>query len=203
MTGAAISGSVYAMDPFLIFGLGNPGREYEHTYHNAGALCVAALKESLQDDGGGPKSSAAGMKIEKHFWYCKFPPGIILAGVDPAASLYMNESGLAVREALAYFKLPPERLVLLHDDSDLPLGDWRLETDRGAAGHHGVESAIQILGTTVFWRGRIGIRPAEAEGARRKAGDFVLKPISEEDQRLLAGVFKELGAKILALGSAQ
>jgi len=177
----------------LLFGLGNPGREYEHTYHNVGLLAVLALYGQLAE----PDAHTA-PKTEKHFWHRKYP-GLVLAGTAPDAGLFMNESGRVVEEALAYFKLIPKQLILTHDDSDLPLGTWKLEAERGDAGHHGVESTIQTLGTNTFLRGRIGIRPREIEGIRRKAGEFVLKTISKEDAALLEGVFKELGEKILSL----
>ena len=173
----------------IIFGLGNPGQEYENTYHNVGLLAVLFLAEKI--DGLGS------LKKERHFWYRK-SADLILAGTDPNAKLYMNESGIVVEEALSYFKLTPEDLILAHDDSDLPLGAWKLESERGAAGHHGVESTMQVLGTNTFTRARIGIRPEEIEGVRRKAGEFVLKPISKKDHEVLENVYAELNAKILS-----
>jgi PTH1 family peptidyl-tRNA hydrolase len=173
----------------LIFGLGNPGQEYENTYHNVGLLAVLSLAGKIEDLGS--------LKKEKHFWYRK-SSDLILAGTDPEAKLYMNESGVVVEEALSYFKLSPNDLILAHDDSDLPLGTWKLESERGAAGHHGVESTMHVLGTNTFTRARIGIRPEEIEGVRRKAGEFVLKPISKKDQEVLEKVYAELGAKVLS-----
>jgi PTH1 family peptidyl-tRNA hydrolase len=181
------------MDPLLlVFGLGNPGKEYETTYHNAGILALGALQSMSSDE------RSAERKKEKHFEYRKHG-GIIFAAAARGGELFMNESGIPVEEALAYFKIPPGRLVLLHDDSDLPIGTYKLEKNRGAAGHHGVESVIAKIGRQDFWRGRIGIRPAEPEDRRRKAEEFVLKTISAEDMALLEAEFGPLGKDILAL----
>lgn len=179
--------------PLLVFGLGNPGREYEHTYHNTGLLALRAV-ENIATGG----SSGAGGSAEKHFRYHKHG-GVIIAQTAPDAELYMNQSGTPVQEALAYFKIPSDHLVVLHDDSDLQLGDWKLEYGRGAAGHHGVESVIAALGTKNFWRGRIGIRPPEPEDRRRKAEEFVLKTISSEDDLILVKTLEALGEAVLKL----
>lgn len=178
----------------LVFGLGNPGREYKNTYHNAGRMALQALQDLLEEKGqtGRLKAQAP------YFWYRKFA-GAVLAGAS--SDLYMNQSGRAVGAALGFFKLGPEDLVLLHDDSDLVLGDWKLEKGRGAAGHHGVESVIQALDTKDFWRGRIGIRPPEPAGPppgrkRRKADEFVLSPVNAADRKVLEAACQRLAEKV-------
>ncbi len=93
----------------------------------------------------------------------------------------MNESGSAVARPL---RTSPSTLLLIHDDSDLPLGSYRLMFGRGAAGHHGVESVIKALGTKEFWRLRVGVRPslpksAKGDASRLPAGRFVLRPMSK------------------------
>lgn len=177
------------MSDLLVFGLGNPGEEYEFTYHNAGLIALSHMREKLE------KEVHAAIKAGHSFAYWKYGH-LILAAASPAAEIFMNNSGLPVRETLGFFKLAPERLVVLHDDSDLPVGEFKLEFGRGAAGHHGVESVIKELGTQEFWRGRIGIRPAE-EGHRRKAEEFVLKNIKKEDAETLNQVFQMLETKVM------
>lgn len=188
------------MAPYLIVGLGNPGKEYARTFHNAGFLALLALRQKLEEE------APAALRHHGHFWYRKYGK-IILAGYVPEdheageRALFMNESGRAVREALDFFKVRPEKLVVLHDDSDLALGDCRLEFGRGPAGHHGVESVIEHLGTNQFWRGRIGIRPESAEGRRPKAGEFVLKNAGAAEEELLRGSFGKLCAEIITLAA--
>ncbi len=187
--------------PLLVFGLGNPGPEYANTYHNAGLLALLGLEAVLEAGSHAEISSPA----RASFWYRKYPQLILCGSVphpdnphsgDP--ELYMNESGTAVQEALAFFKVPAKSLVVLNDDSDLGIGEWKLDFGRGAAGHHGVESVIAMLGTQDFARGRIGIRPAEREDAPRlKAGDFVLRPIREEDKAPLQRAASELAKKLM------
>jgi PTH1 family peptidyl-tRNA hydrolase len=99
---------------------------------------------------------------------------------------FMNESGKAARALLAHVRRNPDVLAVFHDDADLAQGTVAIEFGRGAAGHHGVLSIIQALGSQDFWRVRIGIRPptetARPHGAqgRTPAGDFVLTAMSED-----------------------
>jgi PTH1 family peptidyl-tRNA hydrolase len=114
---------------------------------------------------------------------------------------YMNESGGFVKKALQKQGIKPEELFLIHDDSDLNLGKYKIAFGRGAAGHKGVESVIKALKTKDFWRLRIGIRPIGPTGPiglirrigrRKKAGDFVLKKISPRNRETLEKLFEEI-----------
>ena len=149
----------------LIIGLGNPGKEFENTYHNAGALFVNYLKKF--------KSSVIGHKLL-------------------VSDSYMNLSGRFVKRVLKKYKTKPGELLLIHDDSDIPLSKYKFSFGRGSAGHKGVESAINALGTENFWRLRIGIRPKAGPPRRVKAGDLVLKKISPKDLKTLGGLFGEI-----------
>jgi PTH1 family peptidyl-tRNA hydrolase len=159
----------------LIVGLGNPDKKYANTYHNAGFLFLDYLAKNQQISN------------------FQFP--IIKSEV------YMNESGRFVAKVLKKHNVKPENLLIVHDDSDLTLGNYKLSFGQSAAGHHGVESIQTTLKTKNFWRLRIGIRPsaaaALAKGNRRlKAGEFVLKKISTEHQKLLKEVFEKAALKI-------
>lgn len=167
--------------PRLIIGLGNPGKEYENTYHNAGARALAAIAASLEHDG------APRWEVHKK----RFASARIAGWIFVKPFAFMNESGAAVREAVRKFNASPENIVLLHDDSDLPLGTWKVSRGRGAAGHHGVESAIAALGTNNFARIRIGIRP-EHERVRSRAENFVLKPITKSAAAILEKTFASI-----------
>jgi len=154
----------------LIVGLGNPEKEYEFTYHNAGALVLRRLREEFKADFGPVEKS-------KYFNFSK--------GVDPETgdnlvflwpATYMNESGIAVRAALKFFKVKPADLIVFHDDSDLPMGAVKISESPNAAGHHGLMSIQKELGVDNFRRLKIGVRDPK-EKKRRKAEEFVLKTI--------------------------
>lgn len=145
----------------LIVGLGNPDEEYENTYHNVGHLAVDFLNEELKTKNQGIKTN-----------------------------VYMNESGRFVNAALKKYRLKPEELLIIHDDSDIELGKYKLSFGRGSAGHKGIQSIISALGDKNFWRLRIGIRPIN-EKIRRKAEKIVLKTISKTDKETLRTVFEE------------
>lgn len=101
-----------------------------------------------------------------------------------------------MHDALQFFKESPKNLIIIHDDSDLALGTYTIETGRGAAGHHGVESIMQHIDSKQSMRVRIGIRDI-TEPVRRKAEDFVLHPITKEHLEILYRVFAELREKLM------
>jgi PTH1 family peptidyl-tRNA hydrolase len=167
--------------PRLIIGLGNPGKEYEKTYHNVGILFI---------ENKIPPNSKFQIPNSKNFEHLKTN---ILILVKPKT--FMNESGKAVKEAIKYFKVKPEELLIVHDDSDIELGKYKISFGRGSAGHKGVQSIIDALGAKNFWRLRIGIGKAESErrqAMEKKAGEFVLKKITKEDLKILEKVFEEI-----------
>lgn len=177
------------MQRTLLIGLGNPGEKYAGTYHNAGWELLNFLKIKLEE-----KHGAANVKDGKGFHFYQYGD---LSLIYP--NTYMNLSGEAVKAALAWFHKRPEDVVVFHDDSDLAVGEYK-ETEGGAAGHHGIESILEAVNDSPVLRVRIGIRdPREKSGEhpRRKAGSFVLKPISKSDQEKLEGVFQELSDKFL------
>ncbi len=178
----------------LVIGLGNPGQKYANTYHNVGFLALDYLVKQT-------KLTNWRVLKSKNF-VCQEINNLKL--VKPLA--FMNESGRAVSQALKFFRFSPEEMLVVHDDSDLNLGDFKLSFDRGSAGHYGVESIIRTLKTKKFWRLRIGVRkqvpsfklraprrradlPAVVRLRRTKAGDFVLKTITSADKKILYGVF--------------
>ncbi len=138
----------------LLVGLGNPGREYESTPHNVG---FRVIDELAQRFGLG----TAQTKFQSEF----FRQG---SGDDALMLMkpqtFMNRSGFAVSECLRFYKLPPESVVVISDDLDLPPGKARTREGGGHGGHNGLRSIIEQLGTDAFRRVRIGIgRPAQKE----------------------------------------
>ena len=166
-------------EPRCILGLGNPGVSYMNTYHNVGAQAINDLIKKMGLDATLPRKEARYAYWKKN--------GIIIA----KGTTFMNESGLAAREMLRKFKISPAHLLVVHDDSDLALGTARYAFGRGAAGHHGVLSVMNELGTKDFWRLRIGIRTT-----KEKAERFVLKKISRGNAAALYGVFEEFTRKV-------
>jgi PTH1 family peptidyl-tRNA hydrolase len=158
--------------PYLIVGLGNPGREYKDNRHNVGFLLLDALAEKLGLRFTRMESKALVTKSELK------GKRLILA----KPQTFMNLSGQAVGGLLKFYKIPLENLLIVYDDVDLPLGTLRLRPGGGSAGHKGVKSIIERLATQDFSRLRVGIgRPP----GRMEAADYVLQDFSEVEQQEL------------------
>ncbi len=152
----------------LIAGLGNPGREYAATRHNAGWMVVDEL---ARRHGGSWKSKFSGQLAETRV------DGSRLALVKPET--YMNESGRSIAAAARFFKVPVEGVLVVHDDVDLDEGRLQARLGGGLAGHNGLRSIAQALGSQEFLRLRIGVgRPGR--GDRRSVADYVLAPFAPE-----------------------
>ncbi len=162
----------------ILVGLGNPGPEFENTYHNVGRAALAAIARRL------PNGESLTWKTHKKLF--RYAAGSTTVLVAPL--IFMNESGRAVREAIKKFKAAPEDLVVIHDESDLPVGTYKISFGRGSAGHKGIQSIMDTLRTNRFTRIRVGIREA-GEKKRRKASAFVLAKITPKDQIVFAALF--------------
>lgn len=165
----------------IIVGLGNPGERYAGTYHNAGAMAVLCFSSAGEEE-----FRRAG---EKPFRYFR-KDGTVFVLPD----VYMNESGYAVKSALEYFGADADNLTLVHDDSDIETGNYKVSVGRGSAGHRGVKSTFEALRTENFTRIRIGVRgkAAESDGERKKAEEFVLKKIIKDDREKIEAAFQKI-----------
>jgi PTH1 family peptidyl-tRNA hydrolase len=153
----------------LVAGLGNPGREYERTRHNAGWLVIDEL---ARRQGGSWRSKFSGSLAEVRVDERR------LALLKPET--YMNESGRSIAAGVRFFKVDPGALLVVHDDVDLEPGRLQARCGGGLAGHNGLRSLAQHLGTQEFLRLRIGVgRPGR--GARRSVADWVLSPFAPKD----------------------
>ena len=159
----------------IIVGLGNPGKEYKNTRHNLGWLFL----ETLQNQSG--LEFTPWKKLIKVKGEISQSLGKKFLLLKPQT--FMNESGQSVSAALRYYKIKPANLVVAHDDLDLPVGSFKIQTNRGAAGHHGVESIIASLGTKNFTRLRLGIKPLKPT---RQDKNFVLSSFSKEEKQLVS-----------------
>jgi PTH1 family peptidyl-tRNA hydrolase len=151
----------------LVAGLGNPGREYERTRHNVGFM---VCDELARRHGASFRSKFSGQLAETRI------DGRRAALLKPLT--YMNDSGRSVGAAARFFKLPPERLLVLHDEVDLEPGRLQARFGGGLAGHNGLRSVAQHLKTPEFLRLRIGVGRPE-RGDPRPVADFVLSPFDE------------------------
>jgi len=163
-------------DGWVVVGLGNPGRSYASTRHNVGYLVADELAERM---GGGWKAHKSGRALAVEGRLAGLPGVRTVLG---RGRCYMNESGGPVSALLNFYKAEPDRLVVIHDEIDIPYGDLRVKHGGGDNGHNGLRSIRKSLGTGDFYRVRIGVgRPP----GRQDAADFVLSPFSAAEKREL------------------
>lgn len=156
----------------LILGLGNPGAAYKKTRHNVGQRIVETLATTL--------NVRLALTASCHAY-----AGRQSTEVLAVPTTFMNQSGRAAAALLSWFKLEPADLMVVHDDLDVPLGEVRVRFGGGTAGHNGVASITDQLGTPAFWRVRIGIGPHESALVAERTIDtsgFVLSPFHPMEQ---------------------
>lgn len=155
---------------WLIVGLGNPGAQYASTRHNTGFMTLDLLAERLQVKVSKERFRALIAQAEYH--------GQRLLLMKPQT--FMNASGIAVEAAAHFYRIPPERILVLFDDISLPVGRLRVRKDGSAGGHNGLKSIIASLGSDQFPRVKIGV------GAKPhpdyELADWVLSTVNKTDQ---------------------
>jgi PTH1 family peptidyl-tRNA hydrolase len=153
----------------LVVGLGNPGREHERDRHNVGWMVADELARRMD---GRWRAKFSGQLAEVRL------DALRLALLKPET--FMNDSGRSVAAATRFFKVGPESLLVVHDDVDLEPGRLQARAGGGLAGHNGLRSLAQALGTQEFLRLRIGVgRPGR--GDPRSVADYVLSPFGVEE----------------------
>ncbi len=157
---------------WLVAGLGNPGPDYKRTRHNIGFLVL----DELASQSG---NSLNQKKFNAEFGHSRLADDkVILA--KPMS--FMNRSGIPVQNLSAYFKVDPDRIIIIHDDIDLEFGCIKIKDSGGHGGHNGIRSIISALGKNEFIRIRIGVgRPATG----RDVSDFVLGNFSDSEYKEL------------------
>jgi len=154
----------------LIVGLGNPGADYENTRHNAGAWFVSELAQSHRVTLR-PATKFHGLHSTAH-----------ILGHDVHLLIpmtFMNLSGQAVGALANFYKIPPEAILIAHDEIDLPAGDIRLKLDGGHGGHNGLRDIIRHLNSNKFYRLRIGVGHP---GVSHEVTNYVLKPPKKSER---------------------
>ena len=155
----------------LIAGLGNPGKEYEKTRHNSGFLAMDKLVEKCSNVTFSEKWNALCAKVNIN--------GENVLLMKPLT--YMNESGHAVSQAVNYFHIENEDILIMHDDMDLPTGSVRIRSKGSSGGQKGMKSIIEQLGTSDIARIRIGVGHSD-RGEHDKVPDWVLSPVPKAEQ---------------------
>jgi PTH1 family peptidyl-tRNA hydrolase len=168
---------------WLLVGLGNPGRQYAGNRHNVGFMLLDDLASRV---GASPARHRLGADLQE-----ATVSGHKVLLCKPME--FMNVSGQAVSRTATFFKIPPERIVVAHDDMDLDLGRVRLGQGGGAGGHNGLRSLIASLGSKDFLRVRLGVgRPPPAWNP----ADYVLSDFSTGERRTLANLIEEAASAL-------
>ena len=174
-------------DTWLVVGLGNPGKDYERTRHNAGFRAVDLLAEQL------------GCKIDKGKFQGLYGQalykGTKIMLLKPQT--YMNLSGRSVLQLSAYFSIPPQRIIVMFDDISLPPGRLRIRGDGSAGGHNGIKSIIAELGSQNFPRVKIGV--GGKAHPEQDLADHVLSTFSSLEEKALAVSLKNAADAALAI----
>jgi PTH1 family peptidyl-tRNA hydrolase len=169
-----------AEQPWLIVGLGNPGAQYERTRHNIGQLVVDELAR---------RTSAV---FKSHKTNARVAEGRIVPGgprlVLAKPNTYMNVSGGPVAQLMRFYSLQPDRLIVVHDELDIPFDTIKLKSGGGHGGHNGVRDIASALRSADFTRVRVGVgRPP----GRTDAADHVLSPFTSEQRQVLPSLISD------------
>lgn len=179
---------------WMLVGLGNPGGKYERSRHNVGFRAIDLLCKKRG-------ACADRLRLKALTGFCELGGQKVLL-VKPQT--YMNLSGKAVRPLADYYKIPPERILVIFDDISLPVGKLRVRPDGSAGGHNGVKSLIAELGTQDFPRIKVGV--GEKPHPDYDLADWVLSSFSTQEEKLLAPTLEravEAAETVIAEGAAR
>jgi len=169
----------------IIIGLGNPGDKYKKNRHNTGFVILDELKKYWD---------FPNFEFSKKF-NAEISEGVFEGEkiIFAKPQTFMNNSGESVQKIISFYKLTPEDIIVVHDDLDINLGEFKISIDCGPAGHNGVQDIVDKIGTQNFKRIRIGIEGAEQRKIRVIPGNvFVLQDFSEEELGIVKNLVKEL-----------
>jgi len=172
---------------YLVIGLGNPGREYENTRHNLGFAAVEEVAQTLDIPELKFKHKCNALvgeaKLDGH--------KVILA--EPQT--FMNLSGDAAIALSQWYKIPPENIIVIHDDVDLEPGEIKIKMGGGSAGHHGIESVTARLGTPDFVRIRVGV----GKGGANDVSEHVLDDIPPSQRTSINGAITNASDAVISI----
>ncbi|OGI16616.1 MAG: aminoacyl-tRNA hydrolase [Candidatus Moranbacteria bacterium RIFCSPHIGHO2_02_FULL_40_12b] len=174
----------------LIVGLGNPGEKYKNNRHNAGFIVLDEIQKTWN--------------FPDFEFYKKFNSDVSDGQMSNVKCLlvrpqtFMNHSGEAVRKILDFYKLTPQNLIVIHDDLDIEIGNYKISSDTSSAGHKGVQDIMDKLGTQEFKRIRVGVETAGGRVNRNIPGDdFVLQDFSEEEMEKVIKLSGEISRNLI------
>lgn len=168
----------------LFVGLGNPGPKYINNRHNVGQMAIDALNESLKRKY--KRRPGFSQRFLKSFTVDYYPFAILAKPIK-----YMNDSGVAVKKIVNAYKLQPKNVYIIHDDLDIPLGEYKIQMAKGPKDHNGIISVEEELGTKDFGRIRIGIENRDPE-KRIKGEEYVLSDFTEGEKRIINWTIQKL-----------
>ncbi len=165
----------------LIVGLGNLGKQFENTKHNIGFMLLDHLTSLAWSENSKLNSFIVSETISNE--------KVILA----KPTTFMNLSGDAVQKIMAYYKILPEEILIVHDDLDIRLGEYKIQFAKGPKDHNGIIDIDNKLGTTNYWRLRIGVDNRSPEQKKFMSGrDYVLERFNQKELELITTVFDEI-----------
>jgi len=173
--------------PVLIVGLGNPGAEYAMTRHNAGFIAI----DSIAGDDAVWKKEKKSLTTRHSPLTTHHSPFMILA----KPQTFMNDSGTSVAALMAYYKIPLENLIVIHDDMDIKQGNIRVKTGGGSAGHNGIKSIDAMVGPD-YKRIRVGIGHPRDFNSPVSPHDWVLARFSKEDMKDISSAIEKAKLEI-------
>ena len=175
----------------IIIGLGNPGQEFKNTRHNIGFEVLDKIKE---------ENDFPDFAFSKKF-IAQISEGILNQEKTILAKpqTFMNDSGKSVKQLTDYYKIKEKDLIVIHDDIDVALGKIKISEDSSSAGHKGVQSIIDAIGTKDFKRIRIGILPEK--GKPEETEKFVLKRFTKKEKEIIQKIIKDIGKDIKKIHS--
>lgn len=165
----------------LFVGLGNPDKKYENTRHNLGQIIITNFIKKNNLNFKNYSKLSAQIAEKKSLDNNK--------NLFAITNEYMNNSGIAVKKIADYFKINPQDIFIIHDDLDLPIGEYKIQFDRGPAGHNGIKSIIEHLHTQAFNRIRVGIGKPQNN---IPVEDYVLQNFSKEEQSIINKIINNL-----------
>lgn len=174
----------------LIVGLGNPGDKYSKSRHNAGFITIDKLKDRIESSdfkfenkfNAEISEKSIDLNKDKNFLEKLFniEKNNKIFLLKPHS--FMNKSGEVLRKFIDFYKVPTENITVIHDDLDIPVGEYKISENSGSGGHNGVQNIINMLGTQEFKRIRIGVEKKEGRESRQIPGEkFVLQDFTDEE----------------------
>lgn len=174
----------------LIVGLGNPGKKYAKTRHNVGFMILDHIQKTQKDDVSEFKKSS---KFNAEIAEGRHGDDKILLAKPMT---FMNDSGQSVQLIKQYYKIDPTDIIVVHDDKDIMIGEIKVHTDRGDAGHNGIKSIIEHIGTKKFTRIRVGVKNQNAR-AMNDTAQFVLNKFSLFEKKVVRRIIEDATSRVL------